>query len=99
MSHFLEMVDLRGDRERIDHYLYQEGGSSSSTSETNYFVDVLALSNVTAEVELRPSLCTATAACVPLQRQVPASTLASTRRRWNSGVLRSASPPNICSTN
>ncbi|CAE7765455.1 dclre1 [Symbiodinium pilosum] len=47
MAPFLEVLDLKGDRERMDHYIF--GGSSSSTCKPEMagesFVDVLSLSS------------------------------------------------------
>lgn len=47
MSHFLGVVDLQADPERMDHYLLQESGSKASASVVaSEIVDVLALSAV-----------------------------------------------------
>lgn len=44
MSHFLNVVDLRADRERMDHYLFPDSGARSSKDDAQTFVDVLAMS-------------------------------------------------------
>ncbi|CAJ1455457.1 unnamed protein product, partial [Effrenium voratum] len=56
MAPFLELLDLKGDRERMDHYLYGSSSSSCKLEAEDSFVDVLSLSTACkAEVLRTPS--------------------------------------------
>jgi len=90
MSHFLNVIDLRADRERMDHYLFQQESSARGSEEdVQAFVDVLAMSAHQSEsLMCWPCEKAATPCCQP---QRPASGEPEfLQTRWTKGLLKAA---------